>query len=74
VARVSSCKVGSHELILRLAWNHVSDLKYWSNEAAAMYGISSIPSSLLLDPEGKIIAKNLKGKDLHSKLEELLVP
>lgn len=58
----------------RLAWNHVSDLKYWSNEAAAMYGISSIPSSLLLDPEGKIIAKNLKGKDLHSKLEELLVP
>ena len=58
----------------RLTWNHVSDLKYWSNEAAAIYGISSIPSSLLLDREGKIIAKNLKGKDLHSELEKLLTP
>ena len=38
-----------------LTWTHVSDLKYWSNEAAALNGISSIPSSLLLDPEGKII-------------------
>ena len=57
-----------------LTWNHVSDLSYWSNEAAALYGISSIPSSLLLDPEGKIIAKNLRGKDLHAELEKLLAP
>jgi peroxiredoxin len=58
----------------RLTWNHVSDLKYWSNEAAALYGISSIPSNLLLDPEGKIIAKNLRGEDLHARLAELLAP
>jgi len=58
----------------RLAWTHVSDLKYWSNESAALYGISSIPSNLLLDPEGKIIAKNLSSEDLHNELEELLAP
>ena len=56
----------------RLSWTQVSDLKYWSNEAAAMYAISSIPSNLLLDPEGVIIKKNLRGGDLHSVLEELL--
>jgi len=55
-----------------LAWTQVSDLKYWSNEAAALYGISSIPSNLLLDREGLIIKKNLRGEDLHSALEELL--
>jgi peroxiredoxin len=58
----------------KLTWYHVSDLGYWSNQAAALYGISSIPSSLLLDPEGVIIAKNLKGKDLHEELEKLLAP
>ena len=55
-----------------LLWTQVSDLKYWSNEAAALYGISSIPSNLLLDREGVIIKKNLRGEDLHSVLEELL--
>lgn len=58
----------------RLTWNHVSDLKGWSNEAAQMYGISSIPGSLLLDPDGRIIAKNLRGKELHAELEKLLTP
>jgi len=58
----------------RLAWTHVSDLKYWSNEVASLYGISSIPSNLLLNPEGKIIAKNLRSDDLHSELEKLLAP
>lgn len=57
-----------------LTWHQVSDVKGWGNEAAQLYGISSIPSSLLLDPEGKIIAKNLRGQDLHDKLEELLNP
>ena len=56
----------------KLTWTHVSDLKYWSNEAAALYGISSIPGSLLLDPQGIIIRKNLRGEDLHSALDELL--
>ena len=58
----------------KLTWHQVSDIKGWGNEAAQMYGISSIPSSLLLDPDGKIIAKNLRGEDLHIKLEELLAP
>lgn len=55
-----------------LVWTQVSDLKYWSNEAAALYGISSIPSNLLIDPDGMIIKKDLRGEDLHSALEELM--
>ena len=55
-----------------LAWTQVSDLQGWSNRAAALYGISSIPSNLLLDPDGIIIAKNLRGADLQAKLETLL--
>jgi peroxiredoxin len=57
----------------QLTWQHVSDLKYWSNAAAAMYGITSIPRNFLLDPEGKIIARDLRGKDLHDKLEEVFL-
>ena len=56
----------------RLAWTQVSDLKGWGNEAARLYGISSIPSNLLLDREGKIIFKGLRGEDLHTELEKLL--
>jgi len=55
-----------------LAWTHVSDLKGWGNEAGKLYGINSIPSNVLLDKEGKIIAKNLRGEELGKKLEELL--
>lgn len=55
----------------QLTWQHVSDLKYWANEAAVMYGISSIPRNFLLDPQGKIIARDLRGKELLDKLEEL---
>lgn len=54
-----------------LVWTHVSDLKYWQSEAAKTYNINGIPFSLLLDPEGKIIAKNLRGAALDSKLEEI---
>jgi len=54
-----------------LPWNHVSDLNYFNSEAARAYNVSAIPFSVLLDPEGKIIAKNLRGKDLHTKLEEI---
>jgi peroxiredoxin len=56
----------------QLYWTHVSDLKFWSNDVARMYKISSIPQNFLLDPEGKIIAKNLRGPELLSRLEELL--
>ncbi|MCB0379883.1 MAG: AhpC/TSA family protein [Flavobacteriales bacterium] len=55
-----------------LTWKHVSDLKGWSNAAAKLYGVNSIPHSVLLDKEGVIIAKNLRGEDLHKKLEEVL--
>jgi Peroxiredoxin len=54
-----------------LTWPHVSDLKYWDNSAAALYGVRAIPASLLLDSEGTIIAKNLRGEALHDKLKEL---
>jgi thiol-disulfide isomerase/thioredoxin len=55
-----------------LTWHHVSALKGWSNEAAKLYAVSSIPANVLLSPDGVIIAKNLKGDHLMKKLEELI--
>lgn len=55
-----------------LAWTQVSDLKYWYNDAAAKYHIQAIPQNLLVDPNGKIIGRNLRGPDLQAKLCELL--
>jgi peroxiredoxin len=55
-----------------LAWTQLSDLKFWSNEVAIKYGIESIPQNFLVDPEGKIIGKNLRGEALEDKLCELL--
>lgn len=54
-----------------LTWTHVSDLKYWDNAVAKQYGIRAIPQNLLLDPQGKIIARNLRGEDLDVKLTEV---
>lgn len=54
-----------------LHWTQVSDLKYWNSEAARTYNVSSIPFALLLDPDGKIIGKNLRGRALETKLEEI---
>jgi peroxiredoxin len=56
----------------KLTWTHVSDLKYWDNAAAKLYGIQAIPASYLLDKEGKIIGKNLRGAELEAKLKEVL--
>ncbi len=56
----------------KLTWKHVSDLKFRQNEVARLYGVSSIPHTILLDPEGKIAGKNLRGKQLEDKLKELL--
>jgi peroxiredoxin len=56
----------------KLEWTHVSDLKFWQNEVAKQYGIQAIPQNLLLDPSGKIIAKNIRGEELESKLAEVL--
>ncbi len=55
----------------KLTWIHVSDLKFWQSEAAQRYNVDAIPFTVLLDPEGKIIAKNLRGKALENKLEEI---
>ena len=55
-----------------LTWTHVSDLKFWENSAAQLYRIQSIPFNLLIDPNGKIIAKNLRGPQLQSRLCDLL--
>ena len=55
-----------------LIWkNHVSDLQGWSSSVVPLYNISGIPFAVLLDREGKIIAKNLRGEELHKKLAEL---
>jgi alkyl hydroperoxide reductase subunit AhpC len=56
----------------RLEWTQVSDLKFWNNMAARLYDVRSIPQNYLIDPQGKIVAKNLRGDDLDNKLEELL--
>ena len=55
-----------------LVWTQVSDLKFWNNEAAMLYHISAIPANFLLDPEGRIIARDLRGADLEKKLSEIL--
>jgi len=54
-----------------LTWPHVSDLKGWGSAAGKLYGINSIPATVLLDRDGVIIAKNLRGDALRKKLEEL---
>lgn len=56
-----------------LTWPQVSDLKGWSNEAGRMYGVSSIPHTVLVDGEGKIIALKLRGEALEKKLEEIFL-
>ena len=55
-----------------LTWTHVSDLKGWGNQVASLFHVVSIPQNLLIDPNGKIIAKNLRGEALDNKLEEIL--
>ena len=55
-----------------LDWTQVSDLNFWDNQVAKQYGIGSIPKNFLIDPTGKIIAKNLRGEELREKLAEIL--
>mgnify|MGYP006247157717 CR=1 FL=1 len=57
----------------QLSWKeHVSDLKGWSSQGAITYGVRGIPYNILLDSEGKIIAKNLRGIALHQQLDKLI--
>lgn len=55
-----------------LTWSHVSDLKYFDNAASKMYGVQAIPFNFLVDPTGKIVARNLREEALQTKLAELL--
>jgi peroxiredoxin len=56
----------------KLTWTHVSDLAYWQNAAAQTYAIQSIPSNLLVDQTGKIIAKNKRGDELRAFVADYL--
>ncbi len=55
-----------------LTWQHVSDLRRWRSVAAQTYGVSSIPATVLIDREGRIVARNLRGALLESKLAEVM--
>lgn len=57
---------------LKMPWTQVVDLKAWNGELATYYGILAIPSSLLVDPKGNIVAKDLRGIELTKKLTELM--
>ncbi|UTW65713.1 AhpC/TSA family protein [bacterium SCSIO 12643] len=55
-----------------LEWDHVSDLKLWDNAASNLYGVSAIPHTVLIDPNGQIIARGLTVEELDEKLNEIL--
>lgn len=56
----------------KLVWTQLSDLKGWESDAARLYEVSSIPTNFLINPEGKIIAKDLRGSALEAQLSEIL--
>jgi peroxiredoxin len=53
-------------------WTHVSDLQFWKNSAAVLYGIQGVPANFLIDPSGIILARNLRGEELNRVLSDLL--
>jgi len=55
----------------QLPWTQLSDLKGWKNEAAGLYGVQAIPQNFLVSPDGKIVAKDLRGEDLEKELESI---
>jgi hypothetical protein len=56
-----------------LTWkSHVCDFKFWQSPVVALYNFNSIPANVLIDKEGNILAKNLRGEALEQKLEEVL--
>jgi len=77
ILSVSVDKQGQKEKWLKgihddnLTWTHVSDLKLWDNAVAKQYGITAIPQNFLIDPDGKIIARNLLKEKLDNKLAEI---
>jgi thiol-disulfide isomerase/thioredoxin len=57
---------------MHMEWKQLSDLKFWESEGAALYGVNSIPHTVLVDKDGTILAKNLHGEELNTKLAELI--
>ena len=57
---------------LNITWTQLSDLKGWQNGGAALYGVNSIPHTVLVDKDGTIIAKNLHGQELEDQIKEVL--
>jgi len=57
---------------LKMPWLQISDLKGWQCAAAPIYKVDGIPDNILIDPQGKIIDRGLRGKPLHKRLEQLL--
>jgi len=55
----------------KLTWKQVGDMKGWDNAAGMLYEVKAIPMNFLIDPNGKIIAKYLRGEELDKKLAEL---
>ena len=55
-----------------MPWIHLSDIKYWKSLAADIYNVNSIPDNLLIDPEGTVVARGLRGDALEAKLAEVL--
>ena len=55
-----------------LTWTNVSDLNYWDNAVAKLYGVRAVPQNYLIDPQGKIVAQNLRGEELQKTLAQLL--
>jgi peroxiredoxin len=55
-----------------LTWTHASDLKFWSNEAAVLYGVQGIPANFLIDPQGNIVAQDLHGEEIVRTLRNLV--
>ena len=56
---------------LKMPWTHLSDLKGWQTVASGIYGVNSIPDNLLIDPQGKIVARGLRAQGLQTKLKEI---
>ena len=57
---------------LKMLWLQISDLKGWQCAAAPIYKIDIIPDNILIDPQGKIIDRGLRGKALHTRLEKFI--
>ncbi|HEY8396942.1 MAG TPA: TlpA disulfide reductase family protein [Flavihumibacter sp.] len=56
----------------QLTWSHMSDLKFWDSESVSVYGFEGIPYNVLIDPDGMVVAENLRGYALEEKLTEIL--